>query len=159
MKKMVVVFCLCVCAAAVLPAQARKGGTMYVAVKTVELKSDTGFFASARGKLGYGAVVTILQINGKWAEVRSTAGSSVSGWTTLVNLSAKRIVPSGNSVNASASEVALAGKGFNQEEENSYKAGGKLNYADVDRTEAQKVSSQELKNFIVEGRLFEGDKK
>jgi hypothetical protein len=158
MRKIIVVFCLCVCAAAVLPAQARKGGTMYAAAKNIELKSDTGFFASARGRLEYGAAVTVLQIDGKWAEVRSTAVSSISGWTAVANLSAKRIIPTGGSSGATASEVALAGKGFNQEIENAYKAGGRLNYADVDRTEAQKVSRQELYDFIVEGRLFQGDK-
>ena len=155
MRKIIVVLCLCFCAAAVLPAQAVRGGTMYVAAKTVELKSSTGFFASSRGSLAYGASVTVLQIKGKWAEVRSVANSSVSGWTAVANLSAKRIV-SGATSGATANEVALAGKGFNQEIENAYKAKGSLNYADVDWTEAQKVSMQELQAFIVEGRLFQG---
>jgi hypothetical protein len=157
MKKLVVVFFVCVCAAAVLPAQARKGGTMYVAVKTVELKSSTGFFASARGTIAYGTAVTVLQINGKWAEVKSASGASVSGWTTIANLSAKRIVSGGSATGATASEVALAGKGFNQEIENAYKSDGRLNYADVDRTEAQRVTKQELQNFLVEGHLSQGE--
>ena len=157
MKKNLIMFCIGFFAAAsVVQAQAIKGGTMYVASKTIELKSSTGFFASSRGKLEYGAAVTVLQIKGKWAEVRSAASSSVSGWTAAANLSAKRIV-SGATSGATANEVALAGKGFNQEIENTYKAKGNLNYADVDWTEAQKVSMQELQNFIVEGRLFQGD--
>jgi hypothetical protein len=155
MKKIVVVLFMCVCVAAVLPAQAVKGGTMYVAAKTIELKSSTGFFASSKGTLAYGAAVSVLQIKGKWAEVKSSTGSST-GWTAVANLSAKRIVSS-SATGATASEVALAGKGFNQEIENAYKAGGTLNYADVDRTEAQKVSKQELKNFITEGHLSQGD--
>jgi len=160
MKKIIVVLCVCVSVAAVLPAQAAKGGTMYVTAKSVELKSSTDFFASARGTLQYGAAVTVLQIKGKWAEVRSAAGSQVSGWTAVANLSSKRIVPgsSGGTGGATASEVALAGKGFSQELENAYKAGGKLNYADVDRTEERKVSKPELYDFLVEGRLFQGDK-
>jgi hypothetical protein len=158
MKKIVVVFCMCVCVGAVLPAQARKGGTMYITAKTIELKSDTGFFASARGTLKYGAAVTILQIDGKWAEVRSVGGTSVSGWTAVANLSSKRIVSSGVS-GATSNEVALAGKGFDQKTENAYKARGRLNYADVDRTETQKVTKQDLRNFIVEGHLLQGDKK
>jgi len=157
MKKIFFALCLCVCAAAVLPAQARKGGTMYVAVKTVELKSGSSFFSSTRGTLSYGATVSVLQVNDNWAEVKSVASPSVSGWTTVANLSSKRIV-SGTAAGASASEVALAGKGFNQEIENSYKAGGRLNYADVDKTEALQVSRQELRSFINEGKLFMGDK-
>jgi len=158
MKKIVVMFCvgLFVVASAV-QAQAAKGGTMYVAAKSVELKSSTGFFASSKGKLDYGAAVTVLQIKGKWAEVRSAASSSVSGWTATANLSAKRVVSGGSATSATASEVALAGKGFNQEIENAYKADGHLNYADVDRTEAQKVSMKELQDFIVEGHLSMGD--
>ena len=156
MKKILLTLCVGIFIVASATAQAAKGGTMYVAAKTVELKSSTGFFASARGTLAYGAAVTVLQIKGKWAEVRSTAGASVSGWTAVTNLSAKRIV-SGSASGATANEVALAGKGFNQEIENAYKAGGTLNYADVDKTEAQKVPMQELKDFIVEGRLSLGD--
>jgi ABC-type long-subunit fatty acid transport system fused permease/ATPase subunit len=158
MKKILVMLCMgLLVAVSAMQAQAIKGGTMYVAVKTIELKSSTGFFASAKGTLAYGATVTVLQINGKWAEVRSAANSSVSGWTTILNLSAKRIV-SGATSGATASEVALAGKGFNQEVENAYKAKGSLNYADVDRTEAQKVTKKELQDFITAGRLFQGDR-
>jgi hypothetical protein len=156
MKKNLFVFCLALFVVASALPQAVKGGTMYVATKTVELKSSTGFFASARGTLAYGAAVSVLQIKGKWAEVKST-GSSVSGWTAVANLSAKRIVSSGGTGGATANEVALAGKGFNQEVENAYKSGGRLNYADVDRAEAQKVSKQELHSFIVEGHLSLGD--
>jgi len=156
MKKIIVVFCLGFFATvSALQAQAVKGGTMYVAAKTIELKSSTGFFASSKGTLAYGAAVSVLQIKGKWAEVKSSTGSST-GWTAVANLSAKRIVSS-SATGATANEVALAGKGFNQEIENAYKAGGTLNYADVDRTETQKVSKQELKNFITEGHLSLGD--
>jgi hypothetical protein len=157
MKKIIAVLCVGLFTVASAKAQAVRGGTMYVAVKTIELKSSTGFFASAKGTLAYGATVTVLQINGKWAEVRSAANSSVLGWTAVLNLSAKRIV-SGATSGATASEVALAGKGFNQEIENAYKAKGSLNYADVDRTEAQKVTKQELQDFIVKGRLLQGDR-
>jgi len=157
MKRNFILFCVgFFVMASALGAQAVKGGTMYVATKTVELKSSTGFFASARGTLAYGAAVSVLQVKGKWAEVKSTTNSPVTGWTAVANLSAKRIV-SGAATGATASEVALAGKGFNQEVENAYKSGGKLNYADVDRVEAQKVSKQELQKFITDGRLSMGD--
>jgi hypothetical protein len=157
MKKFLIMFCVGLFAVASAQGQAIKGGTMYVAAKTIELKSSTGFFASAKGTLAYGATVTILQINGKWAEVRSATNTSLTGWTATANLSAKRIV-SGATSGATANEVALAGKGFNQEIENAYKAKGKLNYADVDRTEAQTVSKKDLQDFIVAGHLNQGDK-
>ena len=157
MKKVFILLCMGLFVVASAKTQAIKGGTMYVAAKTVELKSSVGFFASVKGTLAYGATVTIIQIKGDWAEVRSEANSSVSGWTPVANLSSKRIV-SGTASGATANEVALAGKGFNQEVENAYKAKGKLNYADVDRTEAQKVSKKELQDFVTAGHLFQGDK-
>jgi hypothetical protein len=159
MKKTVVMFCMVLFVmASALHAQAIKGGTMYVAAKTIELKASSGFFAAVKGTLAYGATVTVLQIKGDWAEVRSVAKADLTGWTAVANLSAKRIV-SGATAGATANEVALAGKGFNQEVENAYKAKGRLNYADVDRTEAQKVSKKELQDFITAGRLSQGDKK
>jgi hypothetical protein len=155
MKKIIALFCLCACAAVVLPAQASRGGTMFGAAKTLSLKSSTGFFASTKGTLEYGAQVTVLQVSGDWVEVRSAANSSVSGWANTASLSARRII-AGSGSSASAQEVALAGKGFNQEVENANRADGKLNYTDVDRTEAIEVSMDELRKFLEEGRLSMG---
>jgi hypothetical protein len=156
MKRIILMSVLVLLTAGFAAAQASRGGTMYVAVKTATLKSSTGFFAGARGNLNYGDRVTVLQINGKNAEVRSAANSSLSGWTPLANLSAKQIV-SGNSSTVSAREAALAGKGFNQEVENSYKSKGNVNYADVDRVEAVTANEAGLKKFLEDGRLSMGD--
>ena len=156
MKKIIVMFCLYFPALVILPAQASRGGTMYVAVRTVDLKSSTGFFAAKTGQLEYGAQVTVLQVNGKWSQVRSSANASLSGWTSTTNLSARRVL-GGSTTSASANEVALAGKGFNQEVETVYRSEHNLNYADVDRTEAQLVDGQVLRTFLVEGRLSMGD--
>jgi hypothetical protein len=138
-------------------AQFARNSAAYVAVKTVKLKSSTGFFAGTRGTLSYGAQVTVLQTRGKWAEVRSAAQSSLSGWVNVSNLTPRRILAGGSTTSASTSEIALAGKGFNEEVENAYRAGGRLNYAGVDQTEAQQVSEQELYAFLTEGHLSVGD--
>ncbi|MDR0303143.1 MAG: hypothetical protein LBI04_12630 [Treponema sp.] len=156
MKRVILMLVLVLFTAGFAAAQASKGGTMYVAVKTASLKSSTGFFASTKGTLNYGDRVTILQVNGKNVEVRSASNSSVTGWTATANLSAKQIV-SGNTNTASAREVALAGKGFNQEVENSYKTKGKVNYADVDKVEALSVNTAELEKFLIDGRLAMGE--
>jgi len=156
MKKISLMFVLILTVAGFAVAQASKGGTMYVAVKSVTLKSDTKFFSSAREVLNYGDKVIILQINGKNAEVKSAASSAVTGWTAIANLSAKQIV-SGNKNVASAKEVALAGKGFNQEVENAYKAKGNVNYTDVDKVETQSVKEEDLKKFLEDGRLVMGE--
>ena len=155
MKKLCVLFAFTLMASLSLSAQISRGGTAWVSVKSTALKSSTWFFAGTKGTLDLGAQVTVLQVNGNNAEVRSDTNTALSGWTSVSNLSARRIVSSGSS--ASASEVALAGKGFNQEVEDAYKTGGSLNYADVDRTEALRVSQEELFQFVTDGHLFTGE--
>ena len=54
-------------------------------------------------------------------------------------------------------EVALAGKGFNQEVEDTYKAKGEYNFGDVDRVEAIVADEDELARFIKEGLLSAGE--
>jgi hypothetical protein len=155
MKRYAVFFMLILLAAGGAGAQMIQGGTVYVAAKTIALKSSTGFFARTQGTLAYGDQATVLRVNGKWAEVRSAA-SSLSGWTASSNLTAKRVVP-GSSSTATNKEVALAGKGFSEEVENAYKAEGNLNYADVDKTEAITVSEQDLYQFLQDGHLLLGE--
>lgn len=157
MKRLIVCTLLGILITGGAAAQSLRGKTMYVAVKSAALKSSTGFFASTRGTLQMGDVVAVLQEKGKWVEVRSTARSSLSGWMASASLTAKRIVASGNSTSASAGELALAGKGFNQEVENAYKQNGALDYGPIDVMEAQSVPTEELYNFIVEGRLAGGE--
>ena len=155
MKKTIVMLCLCVCTVAVLPAQT-VGSTMYVTPQNLTLKTGTGFFAgSVNPRLPYGTQVTVQQVSGAWVQVRSTSPAAT-GWTKTANLTTRRILPS-SGTSASAQEVALAGKGFNQEIENSYRAEGNLNYADVDRVETIQVDMQELESFIIEGRLARGE--
>jgi hypothetical protein len=156
MKKLFILLIMSLIAAGFLSAQVARGGTLYVAVKTVTLKSSTGFFSSNKGTLNYGDVVTVLQVSGKFVEVRSAVDSSLTGWTASANMSAKQIV-SGNTSSVSARETALAGKGFNQEVEDVYKTKGKLNYADVDRVEAVTIREADLLRFLEDGHLSKGD--
>jgi hypothetical protein len=132
----------------------KRGDTMYVAVQSVPLKSGTGFFARTVGNLAYAAQVTVVAVNGKWVQVRS---GSLTGWTASSNLSSRRIVAQGNNRSASASEMAMAGKGFSEEVEREYKTGKDLNYSAVDDLEKVKVSDEDLLGFIDEGHLARGE--
>ena len=153
MKKVLVFSILVLLIAGTALAQVRSGQTVWVSARTVDLKSSTGFFASNTGVVQYGDEVSVLQVSGSWAQVQR---GTLTGWMSSANLSTKRIASTGSTSSASASEVALAGKGFNQEVENTYKTSGNLNYADVDRTEALTVSRDELYRFVTEGRLAQG---
>lgn len=165
MKRYGTIFILCIAIAGGAAAQSLAGRTMYVAVKNVELKSSAGFFSETIGILEYGEQVTVLKENGKWVEVRWTRRSSVTGWMASAGLTTKRIVSNqgnnGRGSSASASELALAGKGFSAEVERSYQTasgGAALNYSGVDALEALTVTGEELRLFLVEGHLFLGDK-
>jgi len=156
MKKLVVLLTFTLLASGFLSAQQiSKGGTAWVSSKTAALKSSTWFFAGTKGTLQLGDQVSVLQINGNWAEVKSAGNTSLTGWISTSNLSARRIVAT--NVAVTASEVSMAGKGFSQEVENSYKTTGNFNYDDVDKTEKNAVSPDELYKFVADGRLVTGE--
>jgi uncharacterized protein YgiM (DUF1202 family) len=155
MKRNLVILVLIVFVTGLAAAQSA-GSTLYVAVKSLTLKSGTGPFDSNKATLNYGDKVTVIKIDGKFAEIASADNPAKTGWTQTVNLSKKQIV-AGNTSTASAKEMALAGKGFNQETEKNLKSQKKdLNFADVDRTEAIKVPEKEVKRFLEEGKLKAG---
>jgi SH3-like domain-containing protein len=154
MKRIGIFVLLCGLGAA-LAAQSNPGEPMYVAVKQATLKSATGFFASSRGYLKYGEPVTVLRETGKWAEIRSLTPPSRTGWIALLSLTSKQIT--GSSGSALASEIALAGKGFNAEVEAAYRKETGAGYAAIDRLELQSVPDEELRRFLREGHLAEGE--
>jgi len=156
MKKLIIIFCLVFLITGIAAAQVSAGGTLYVAVRNLALKDGTGFFARTRGNLDYGARVTVISVNGRFVQVRSAANSSLTGWTAAANLSTRQVV-AGTGSTATASEVALAGKGFNQEVEQSYRNQTNLNYADVDITESFVINENGLRQFLEQGRLSMGD--
>jgi len=157
MRKIFILLCLALLVTGQAAAQAFKGGTLYVAVKSTALKSSTGYFAGKTGTLNYGDRVTVLQVSGKFVEVRSVSNNSLTGWVASANFSTRPVV-AGAASTASSKEVAMAGKGFNQEVEDSYKTKKNVTYTDVDRTEAIRVNETELKRFLEEGSLSMGDK-
>jgi hypothetical protein len=131
---------------------------MYVAVKSAELRTSASFFAGKKGALSYGDAVTIAQEDGKWALVNSASNAALSGWLSSANLTSKRIVAA-SGAGASAEELALAGKGFSKEVEDSYKKQGAVNYKDIDAVESLSVPNDRLLTFLEEGRLAKGAKR
>jgi hypothetical protein len=137
-------------------AQSLTGATMYVAVKSADLKTSTGLFAGKAGTLGYGSQVTVLQESGKMVQVRSIQ-PALTGWVTTSSLTSKRIVSSGGTATASTKELALAGKGFSEEVEQNYKTADNLDYTQVDAMEQISVAGDQLLQFLTEGHLATGE--
>ncbi|QQO10220.1 SH3 domain-containing protein [Breznakiella homolactica] len=153
MKKGIVTLLLVFGVLSVLPAQSLKNKTVYIAVRSTNLKSSTGFFARTTGTASYGDTFKVLQEKGKWVEVQSSSNSSLKGWVATTNVTTKRITSSSSSVSASADELALAGKGFSAEVEKEYRSAESLNYDAIDRMEVPVVSNEDVYSFLVEGHL------
>jgi hypothetical protein len=136
----------------------KDGKLLYVAIKTVTLKSHTGAFADSKGTLSYGAKVTQIKVEGNFTEVKSVDNPSLTGWVSTSSLTSKQIVAGSGASTTSAKEVALAGKGFSQEAEKTLSQKKELNYADVDRVEAIRVREKDIEIFLKEGDLKLGKK-
>ena len=128
------------------------GSTMYVAVKSADLKASTGALANTVAVLSQGDRVAFLRDSGKWAEIRTE--DSKTGWILMSSITSRRVTGSGYS--ATAGEIALAGKGFSPETEVEYRKNG-LDFAAVDRMEAITVPLADLVKFIEDGRLAKGE--
>ena len=155
MKKVFALFLLGMFVSSALFAQVRAGSPAWVAVRQAAVRTSTWFFAGTRGNLAMGDQVAVLRLNGNWVEIRSTANPSLTGWVSIGNLSHRTIVAEGTTT--TAREVALAGKGFDRDVENAFRAVEDLNFDDVDRMEAVFVSSDELFRFMNDGRLNTGE--
>lgn len=136
---------------------AKEGDKMYVNVKETVLKSGTGFFASEIGSIPYGTKVEILEEKGKWVKVEDMGDTSINGWVPLSSLTKKKIILNEGlfSVDASADEIALAGKGFSAEIEELYSGSSMSSlFSLVDQIESKSVEKETLLEFILEGDLL-----
>lgn len=107
-------------------------------------------------RLSYGDRVDVLEEKRGWANV-VIPGSEDKGWVNLSALTTKRVVlkagASDVDKSASSGEVALAGKGFNEEVEAKYKQDSDLDYTWVDKMEEFRYPVDNLVAFMVEGGL------
>jgi hypothetical protein len=160
MKRNIMTILLCLLVIGGMAAQSLQGKTMFVSVKNAELKDSTGLLANVRGTVPYAAEVSVLQERGRWVEVRAAGPPVLTGWMPSGDLSARRIVTSSTTPDATANELALAGKGFSAEVEAEYKTASGNNaaaYTTIDAMESQVVSAQVLYQFLQEGHLSVGN--
>jgi SH3-like domain-containing protein len=150
MKRFLFLLILALSAGATVFAQADRS-TRYVAVQTAAVKDAAGFFAKDLGNLALGDAVRLINDDGKWSQVQA---GNVTGWVASSSLSARRVVASNTAV--TASEVAMAGKGFSPDMEMEYRKSG-LDYSMVDSMERITVPADDLLRFINEGRLSRGE--
>jgi hypothetical protein len=130
--------------------------TLTVTVKTTKLRKSPKFYGSAVTTLNYGDSIQKLDQQGDWIKGMTTAG--LQGWVhgsavkePSFSLTARRTQGAGTT----ADEVALAGKGFNEQVEKEYQKTANLDYTWVDRMGRISVSDEEMERFFKEGKLGE----
>jgi len=128
--------------------------TMSIQVKESELRATPSFLGKIVIKVSYGDRVTVLEKNGAWRKVSLKNGTQ--GWISSSALTTKKITLQAGQTNvqtgATQNELALAGKGFNNQVEASYMAQNKkLDYSWVNTMETFKVVPDQMSAFLAKG--------
>ena len=130
---------------------------MSVQVKTGELRLAPSFLGKIVARLYYGDRIYVIEEKGSWRRVGLSAGAA-EGWIHASALTPKKIILQAGAKDvetaASSDELALAGKGFNQQVESEFRAKNpNLDFTWVDKMETYVVSEEEMKQFLEKGGL------
>lgn len=130
---------------------------LYVQVRNTKLRAEPKFWSAQKADLDYGSAVTPLGAapNDKsWLKVKK---GDTEGFVHVSAITKRRIVLSGQAVpngkGVDQSSIVLAGKGFNSQVEDKYRAANGLDYAAVDEVTKLGVDGAEEAAFIAEGKL------
>jgi len=143
------------CALAVI-CLALAADTLVVKIQTTQLRAQPQFFAAVVANLKAGDAMTQVGESGAWLQVRTAGG--LNGWIHRSAVEVPRYAlaasAGGARTQAAASEVALAGKGFNKQVEDNFRAGhGEANFPAVDRMLQVKTYMSQLREFLTQGKL------
>lgn len=141
-----------------MPAFAAENKNQYVQVGSAQVKAKASQTSKTTATLKYGDEVIIISINKNWSNIKSLDGK-ITGWLPNSSLTKKKIkieVASQNKASANATELALAGKGWNSGMEDVLKdsSSANYNYKIVDKVESYTVSDADAIAFIKEGGLY-----
>ncbi|MDO9695242.1 MAG: SH3 domain-containing protein [Candidatus Latescibacteria bacterium] len=129
---------------------------MSVQVRTGQLRATPSYLGKVAAAVAYGDRLTVVGKQGAWYSVKDARGRT--GWIHESALTTKRVVlKSGDAdvaAGAGGDEIALAGKGFNEQVENEFKARETgADYAWVDRMEAMVVTPEQAVAFLAAGEV------
>jgi hypothetical protein len=137
--------------------------TLVVKIQTTQVRKDPKFYAQVLAVLKAGETAERIGSQDGWFQVKTTKG--IVGWVHSSAVETRKFnlfaMDKNLKTQASASEVALAGKGFNKQVEASYRAKhGELGFAWVDKMLQIKSSPAEVEDFLKKGKLgeFRGSK-
>jgi len=128
---------------------------MSVQVRNCPVRATPSQLGSTVATVDYGAVVQAGTPQNGWYPVTTADGKT--GWVHESALSKKPIAmragTSDVATGASSDEVALAGKGFNEQVESKLRKDGKLDYTWVDRMSAINIGGDKIAQFRTQGHL------
>jgi uncharacterized protein YgiM (DUF1202 family) len=132
--------------------------TLTIKVQTTYVRKEPKFYSSPVATLSAGEKVTQISSQAGWFMVRTSKG--VEGWihSQAVATGKFKVAAMDQTLRASATadEVALAGKGFNKQVEDAYKSRNKgISFAEVEHMLKIKVTPNELRQFLMDGKLAE----
>jgi len=130
---------------------------MSVQVKESEVRATPSFLGKIVAKVQYWDRVTVTGKSGSWTKVSLKGGAS-QGWIHASALTTKRIILKAGQTDvksgASQDELALAGKGFNEQIEASYiKQNKNIDYTWINLMEKFKVEPELMNRFLVQGEV------
>lgn len=130
-----------------------------VQVRNAKLRTRASYLAATTADVGYGTRLTVIEESGPWRKLRTDDGRT--GWLHESALTTKKIKLSAGDrdveIGADQDELALAGKGFNEEVEEAFKeSGAEADYTWVDRMAGWTVTPEEAMAFLDEGRVTGG---
>ncbi len=131
---------------------------LIVKVQTTSVRKEPKFYSPALATLKAGESVTQISAQAGWLRVRTSRG--IEGWihSSAVRTKSFSLAALDQSfrTQATAEEVALAGKGFNKQVEEEYKSRNEgLDFAEVERMLRIIVKPEELRKFLEAGKLGE----
>ncbi len=152
------VLVIAVALAIALVACAVMAKTVTVKVKETKVRKDPKFYALVIATVSQGNKLETIEEKDAWLKVGLASGAE--GWLHESAVEVKRFDLTGgtgvSSEEATEDEVALAGKGFNEEVEREYRQERpELDYSAVDQLTKVAVSPASMERFLREGRLGE----
>lgn len=131
-----------------------KGKSLSVQVRQSQLRETPSFLGKVVCPVNYADPLVVIGEQPGWFQVN--AGDR-SGWIAASAVSTKKIVLNADAAaaptSASTEEIVVAGKGFNQQLESSYRSGHDEDYAWIDRMEKMEVTRDEIARFAQDGSL------
>lgn len=131
------------------------GTNVFVQIKNARLMDQPKLWGKSIATVGFGDELTVVSDSGSgWLQVRSRSGKS--GYLHQSALTTTKIVlrSGGSAGPTGASDVVLAGKGFNRDVEKQFSQNNSAaNFRAVDQMEQTRIGPGDLAQFIKQGQL------